>query len=215
MRTLEKGQEKINKICTILREETLEPAKQQAKEIVQEGQKQAEEIIREAQKNAELLMASAREAIEQERNVFNFSLQQAAKQGLETLRQDIENNFFSKQLQTLIEKDGANPDLIAKLLNAIIQALEKEGLSADLSALVPKTISPNEINTMLMKDVLNALKDKSVTVGKFAAGVQVKINNKQMTFDISDEALKDLLSNHIVRKDFRKMIFATTDVVSL
>lgn len=207
MRTLEKGQEKIKQICSVLREETLEPAKKQAEEMIEEAQKQAEEFVHEAQKHAETLIAEARLAIEQERNVFNSSLQQAVKQCLEGLRQNIENNFFNYQLQTLIEKDGANPDLVAKLINAIVKALEKEGISADLSALVPKTISPHEINTLLMKDVLNVLNEKGVVQGKFAAGAQVRLNQKKITIDMSEEALKDLLSNYVVRKDFRKLIF--------
>lgn len=210
MKTLEKGQEKINRICSILRKETLDPAKKQAEEIVEGGRKQAEEIIKEAQKNAEALIAAARVTIEQEHNVFNSSLQQAAKQSLESLRQEIENNFFNNRLHALIEKDGSNPDLIAKLINAIVKALEKDGLSADLSALIPKTISPNDINELLMQDVLNALKEKSVTVGKFTSGAQIRINNKKITIDMSEEALKDLLSNYVVRKDFRKMIFTVS-----
>jgi V/A-type H+-transporting ATPase subunit E len=207
MRTLEKGQEKINKICSILREETLEPAKRQAADIIEEARKQAQEIIDEAKKNAETLIVEARTANEQERNVFNSSLQQAAKQSLESLRQEIENNFFNKQLDSLIEKGGDSPDLIAKLINAIVKALEKEGLSADLSALVPQIISPIEINNLLLKEVLNTLREKSVTLGKFSAGVQVRINNKNITIDMSEKALRDLLSTFVVRKDFNKMIF--------
>lgn len=207
MRTLEKGQEKIKQICSILKEETLEPAKKQAEEIIENARKQAEEIVREAQKHSETLISETRLAIEQERNVFNSSLQQAVKQSLEALRQNIENNFFNNQLQALIEKDGSKPDLIAKLINAIVNALEKEGVSADLSAIVPKMISPQEINGLLLKDVLNILKEKTVVQGKFAAGAQVRLNQKNITIDMSDEALKDLLSNYVVRKDFRKLIF--------
>lgn len=207
MRTLEKGQEKINKICSILRQETLEPAKKQAEEIIEEGRKQAEQIIIEAQKNADGLTAAAKANIEQERNVFNSSLQQAAKQSLESLRQEIENSFFNEHLQTLIAKEGSNPDIIAKLVNAIVKALEKDGLSSDISAVVSSAIDPQEINTLLLKEVLNSLKEKGVLGGNFTSGTQVKINNKNITIDITDEALKELLSNYVVRKDFRKMIF--------
>ncbi|MBA3817134.1 MAG: V-type ATP synthase subunit E [Parachlamydiaceae bacterium] len=207
MRTLEKGQEKIKKICSILREETLEPAKKQAEEILDEARKQAETIIAEAQKNAKSVVVDTKAEMDQERNVFNSSLQQAVKQSLESLRQEIENNFFNNQLHHLIEKECSNPNLTANLINAIINALEKDGISADLSALVPKTISPHDVNVLLMKNVLNSLKENSVAVGKFAAGAQVRINNKKVTIDITEDALKDLLSNYVVRKDFRKMIF--------
>lgn len=210
MKTLDKGQEKINKICSILREESLEPAKKQAEEILSDARKQAEHIIDQAHLEAKALVSDAKHAVEQERNVFNSSLQQASKQSLEALRQEIEKMFFNDQLNSMIEKDGTHPDIIAKLVNALVKALEKEGLSADLSAIVPDMISANEINQLLLKEVLNSLNGKSVELGKFAAGAQVRINNKKITIDMSEQALKDLLSKYVVRKDFRKMIFSAS-----
>jgi len=44
-------------------------------------------------------------------------------------------------------------------------------------------------------------------LGDFKAGVQLRLNNKNMTIDISEDALKELLGNHVVRRDFRKMVF--------
>ena len=41
----DKGQDKIKKICDQLREETLEPAKQEAEEMLENAKKQAEKII--------------------------------------------------------------------------------------------------------------------------------------------------------------------------
>lgn len=208
MKTLEKGQDKIKKICSVLRDETLEPAKKQAEEIVKEGQRQAEEIIAQAQVSAEKIIDSARTAIEQERNVFYSIMQQAAKQSLEALRQDIEKKFFSEHLQSVIEKNTQSADIIAKLVNAIVKALEKEGLSSDLTALVPNAVSPKEVNDLLLQDVLKTLKEKSVVLGNFSGGVRLKLNNKQMSIDITEDAIKELLANYIVRKDFRKMLFA-------
>lgn len=208
MKTLEKGQDKIKKICSVLRDETLEPAKKRAEEIINDGKRQAEEIIAEAEKQAAKIIADARAAVEQERNVFHSSLQQAAKQSVEALRQSIERKFFNEHLQTIVEKNASGPDLVAKLVNAIVKALEKEGLSTDLTALVPSTLSPKEVNELLLQDVLKALKEHSVAIGGFAAGAQVRLDNKKMTIDITEQALKELLSGYVVRKDFRKMIFA-------
>lgn len=208
MKTLEKGQDKIKKICEALRDETLQPAKKEAHAIILAAQKEAEEIIAAAEKESEKIKVAAKVFVEQEQNVFHSSLQQAAKQSLEVLRQNIENRFFNDNLATLIDKNASNPQVIANLISAMIKALEKDGLAANLTALIPTSITPKQINELLLEDVLKTLKDKSVSVGSFSSGAQVRLNNKKMTLDITEEALKELLAAHVVRKDFRSMIFA-------
>ena len=46
MKGLDTGREKIQKICDSLRKETLEPAKQEAREIIENAHMQASEIVR-------------------------------------------------------------------------------------------------------------------------------------------------------------------------
>lgn len=207
MKTLEKGPDKIKKICAILHSEAIEPAQKEAEDIIQEAKKQAEKIVQQARKEAEKHLIDAKEQVKQENNVFQASLLQGSKQALEALRQYIEDKFFNEKLTSLIDKNAADPNLIANLINAIVKALEKDGLGANLTALVPQIVSPKQLNGLLLQDVLKSLKEQSVSVGNFGGGVQVKLNNKQLTIDISDSALKELLATYVTRKDFRKMIF--------
>lgn len=207
MKSLEKGQDKIQKICDMLRHETIEPAKLKAQEIIDTAKKSAETIIADAEKHAELLVKQARGQIEQERNVFHSSLQQAAKQALESLRQDVEQKFFNEELQTVLEKDLSNPKLIAELINGMVKALEKEGITTDISAVIPKYVSPDDVSQLLLESVLKRLKNKSLEIGSFAGGAQVKMIGKKITLDLTDHALKELLANY-VRKDYRQMIFS-------
>lgn len=209
MKTLEKGQDKIKKICALLRDETLEPAQQEAQKIIEKAQQQAEQIIADAEKSAEEIHAKAKAAIEQESNVFQSSLQQATKQGLETLRQSIESKFFNEQLPQVIEKGTEDPHLIAGLVNAIVKALEKEGLAADLTAVVSKTMPVRQLNELLLQEVLKSLKNNSVVIGNFSGGVKLKVENKKMTIDMTEDALRELLGTYMVRKDFRKMVFGS------
>ncbi|MEI8125273.1 MAG: V-type ATP synthase subunit E [Parachlamydiaceae bacterium] len=207
MKTLEKGQDKIQKICAILRDQTLEPAQKEAQEIIERAQEHAEQIINEAQKAAQKLHEEAKTSVGRELTVFQSTLQQSVKQSLESLRQSIENKFFSENLVSVIEKSVSDPKIVANLIDAIVKAVEKQGLDANLSALIPKTMTPRQLNELLMKDVLEALKDQSVSVGDFAAGAKVKLNNKKIIIDISESALKELLSTYVARKDFRKLVF--------
>lgn len=207
MKTLEKGQEKIQKICDVLREETLEPAKKQAQEIIRDAQKQAKQMIEEAQKAADKLHLDARAAIEQEKVAFQSTLSQASKQSLESLRQGVERLFFNDHLSALIEKGAVDPQMIGNLINAIVKAIEKDGLSTDLTVLIAKNIDARKVNETLLSDVVKQLRGGAVQLGDFPAGVQVKLNDKRMTIDMSESALRDLLSSYVVRRDFRKLLF--------
>lgn len=207
MKTLDKGQDKIKKICEVLREETLEPAKKQGEQIVQEAHKKAEKLLAEAQQAAAKLHEQAKAEIEQIKSAFEASLAQAAKQSLEMLKQAIETRFFNQNLSKLIDSRASSPDVIAALINAIVQALKKEGTAANLTALIPKEVDPQQVIQLLLEDVVKTLKQGSVEVGTFNGGAQVKLKDKNMTIDITDYALKDLLTSHIVRKEFRKLFF--------
>lgn len=205
MKTLQEGQKKIQHICNLLKSEAIEPAKKEAEAIIDGAKAQAQEIIAESEKQAQRNIEEAKKGIEQEKNVFQSFMVQAAKQTMESLRQEIEKKFFNSELHRYIVEHTADPKTIARLTEAVIAAIEKEGISANLSVLIPKSVPPKEVNAFLAENTLNKLKEKSVAIGDFAGGVQVKLNDKQMTIDITDEALVDLLS--VYRKGFRELIF--------
>jgi len=205
-KTLEKGEEKIQKICDALRKETLEPAKQEAEELINEAKLRAEQIIAEARQESEKILAHARENVEQERNVFHSSLEQASRQSVEELRQEIEHRLFNDELEQLVSKQTKDPKVIGKLVDAIVKAIEKEGLKTDISVVIPNTVKPDEVNAVLGEGVLKKLKDGGVKLGGFSGGAQVKLLEKKMTIDITERSLIDLLSKYL-RKDFRQLLF--------
>lgn len=53
MKGTEPGKDKVKKICDILRRETLEPAENEAKQIIDSAKEQAKQMISAAHKEAE------------------------------------------------------------------------------------------------------------------------------------------------------------------
>jgi V/A-type H+-transporting ATPase subunit E len=208
MKTLEKGQDKIQKICDKIRRETLEPAKEEAESIIVAAKKKAEEIVKEAEHHAEQLIKQAKVKIEQERTIFHSSLQQAAKQMLESLRQQIEVSFFNEELQSVLAKNLSHPQLIADLINSLVKAVEKEGIRTDFSAVIPRSVSPDDVTDLLLDSIKKRLQAAPLEIGHFAGGAQVKLVGRKMTLDLTDQALKELLANY-VRKDFRQIVFGS------
>lgn len=206
MKNLDKGQDKVEKICQEIRKETLEPAQKEAERIIEEAKQAAEKIVEDAHHEKEKILKSAKAEIAQEKNIFESSLEQASRQSLESLRQSIEHKMFNEGLDHVLKSHTSNPQVVATLINAIVKALEKEGLDAHLSAIIPKEVSSKDVVVFLAEDVKSKLKDEAMTVGNFAGGAQVKLMDKKMTVDISDKALSELVSSY-VRKDFRKLFF--------
>ncbi|MCE5318233.1 MAG: V-type ATP synthase subunit E [Parachlamydia sp.] len=207
MKTLEQGKQKIQKICEVIKEETLEPARKEAETIVSQAEERARAIIADAEKQAERTQGEVRQTLEQERHIFQSSLQQASKQTITMLKQEIENKLFNSSIKDVVEKHPEESKLAAKLTEAIVKAIDRDGVSADFSVAVSQALSAKEVNALLSEQILAKLKEKSVVLGNFASGVQVKLHDKKMTLDLSDKVLTELLANY-VRKDFRKWIFA-------
>ncbi len=205
-RTLERGEEKIQKICEALRKETLQPAMEEAERVIAEAKLRSEQIIHEARREAEKILNHAKDNIEQERNVFYSSLEQAAKQSIEELRQTIENKLFNDELEQIVAKHLRDPKLIARLIDAIVNAIEKEGIKTNIAAVISETVKPEEVNSLLAENVLKKLKDQSVATGAITGGAQIKLLDRKMTIEITDQSLIDLLSRYL-RKDYRKMLF--------
>jgi len=206
MKGLETGKDKIQKICDSLRKETLEPAKQEAREIIENSHLQAAEVVGEAQKRAAALIQAAEREIDEKRKVFQASLNLACRQGIEQLKQKIENELFDKELANLMGKEMGDPKVIANLLNAFMRSMEDKGVEEDFVAVIPKGISPRSINELLTAKTLERLRGHTVTVGDFAGGVQIQMKGRQITIDISDAVVRELIAQYI-RRDFRDLVF--------
>jgi len=206
MKGIETGKEKVKKICEALRRETLEPAMQEAEEIIKDAREKADRILQDAEKQVETLHAQAKEKIEREKGIFQAALNQASKQAVQYLKQLIEERFFNKELGQQLSKPLQNPQVLADLISAIVKALQQEGAEANLSAYISSKIPARAVNELLAKEVLNQLKEKSVLLSSIGGGIEVKLRKENVTLDLSDNAVKELLTNYI-RKDFRAIFF--------
>ncbi len=206
MKGLETGKDKIQKICDALRRETLEPAKQEACEIVENAHIQATEIVNAAQTRASSMVQAAEKEIEEKRRVFHASLALACRQGIEQLKQKIEKELFDRELTSLVAKEMSEPKVIAGLLSSFMKSLEEKGIEEEMAALIPKGVSPRAINELLASRVLEHLKTKTVVASEIGGGVQIQLKGRQITIDISDAVVRELIAQYI-RRDLRDLVF--------
>jgi V/A-type H+/Na+-transporting ATPase subunit E len=207
MDEIESGEKKIQKICEYIKNETLDPAKQQAKEIIENANIQAEQIIKKTYAEKERLLNEAKKEIEREKKVFESSRNIAVRQAIEDLKHKIEDELFSKNLKDIIYKTTKDPKIIANIINSIVQAIEKFGIDVDISAYVSKEINPKDVNDLLLTNIKDKLREKEIVLKDFEGGVKIKLHDMQIIIDISDKALKDLIAE-FVRSDFRELIYS-------
>ncbi len=206
MKALDAGDERIQKICNELRKETLEPAEKEAARLITEAEREAERLIDEARHEAKRILTKAHEDLEIKKNAFTSGLEQAAKESVSKLRHLIECTVFDEELLATLQTEMRATNFAGKLLEALISAVEKEGLSADFSAVVGKTVSAKEVCDYLHTRFLEKLREKGVQIGDFQEGVRLKLHDKRISFDITDVALKELLVTY-ARGEFLKKMF--------
>jgi len=206
MTSLEKGDDKIKKICEIIRKDTLDPAKEHAKEIIENAKIEADQIIKKANNEKEKILNEAKKDIEKEKKIFDSSLNISLRQAFEDLKSKIENELFSKTLSEELKIVLKEPNIIADIINRIVTAIEKQGINADISALVSRDTDFNAVNRLLLDNVIKILKEHEVVLKDFDGGVKIKLINMQLTLDITKESLKILIADYI-RADFRQKVF--------
>lgn len=200
------AQDKLKQICDALREETLKPAEEEAGSIVHNAREQAKRIVEEAKEEAQRIIRSAEETADQTLKKGEAALVQAGKRSLENLKQAVETKIFRESLGEWLDHVATDPEVSAKLVQALVQAVDAQGISGNLSAYIGKHVSARAVNEALGKEITSKLKEKGVSVGNFSGGAQLKVEERNWVLDMSSEVLLDLLTRFL-QKDFREMIF--------
>lgn len=185
---------------------SLEPAREEASRVLQDAEDKAKHIVEQALEQAKGLLEQARAQAKQEEEVFQGNLKQAAKQGMEALRQSIEKELFHKELHGEVQKAMADEKMLGKLIESLVAAIQKEGLQTSLEVQVPKSCDAKALAGQVSGTLLKELKDKELKLGAFGGGIKVRLEGQNLTLDFSDEALIEVLVAY-VRKDFRELFF--------
>ena len=202
-----KGNEnKVQKICDMLRLQTLKPAQKEAEEIIQKAEEKAKNIIEEAEKNIKQLQEEGIKNRNQQLQSFKTSLMLAAKQAIEMLKQKIDEKLFSDALNDIIKKEFSQKDVVMSLVEAIINSIKTEGIEGDIKLFLPKHFNKDEFINVLMKKIKIKLTENDVKIEDFQAGAKIKLVKDKIILDISDEAIQELLSEYM-HEDYRNVFF--------
>jgi len=105
-----------------------------------------------------------------------------------------------------VSRDASDSKFLSHLISSFLQALEAKGIDEDITVVIPKSVTARSINSLLVEKFVERLKEKSVVLGDFDGGIQIKLLDRKITIDLSDRALRELIVEFI-RRDFRDLVF--------
>jgi len=200
------GDERLAAICQMIRNETLDPAKEEAENIKHAAERDAARIRAEAKQHAEQMLHDARALINEEREAFDASLEQASRQVIGLLKEKIEQSLFNPTLDSYLSSEFKDEKKTAALLDLLIQQLSKEGLSGDLAVWLGTHLSKEEVIKHLGQEAVKKISKDALHIGNHNYGIVLKILNRHLAIEVTPEGLKEMLSTFL-RPDFRTFLF--------
>ena len=206
MKLMETGNEKVKKICEVLRRDTLEPAREQAEEMISAARKEAERILKTAHDKASNIVHEAEDKMRKQEEVFKASLNLSFKQSVAKLKNEVQKNLFLPALKQSLEHAMSQEAFLEKLFSALMEGIKHSGLNADISLILPKTISKEELSKFIVRCGFEAHENKVAAVGPFKGGFQVKFEKEHMTVDLTEETVMQMILDY-TSENFRKLVF--------
>ena len=206
MDTLEKGKNKLGEICDILRKETLEPAQNEANQIIEKAKQESQKVIEQAQAEAKHIQEEAQAKIVKEQKLFESSMDLGAKQTFNQLREKIQQHLFNEQLSELSANMMSDGELAAKLISAVVNAVEKDGLNSNLTLALADSIKVEDVSKSLVAQAVEKIKNGKISIESISSGAKVSILDQKVSIDVSDQSLKELMGNFL-RDSFREILF--------
>ncbi len=203
--TLSSANKKVREICDVIRNETLRPAQAEANRIIKDAEIIADDILDKANKEIKIKEDESNERLKKALEVHHSVLNLAIKHSMSKLKQSIEE-IFSNEWQEMMRHEMQKEDVIAKLINVVVESIEKDGIDTELMVVIPKSISQESISGFLTDKIRKRLKKGCIVLGDIQSGIELKLIKEKVSVDISDKSMIALLSKY-VSSELREKIF--------
>ncbi|WP_119165297.1 hypothetical protein [Algihabitans albus] len=204
----------VDALIARLREEGVSAGRNRAAEIVSEAQRQAKQILDKAHAEARDRLETARREADAYRAAGEEALKTAIRDTILSMKADLMERF-SSDVRRLTSQQLAEPEILRKMILEIAGRVRDEAGVADrdeLEVVLPDAAigleelrnNPEELGkgrlTKLVLGLTGEMLRDGVTFSaseESAAGIQVKVEGKDVTLDLTDEAVADLLLQHL------------------
>ncbi|MGP1256575.1 MAG: hypothetical protein ACTS10_19300 [Kiloniellales bacterium] len=204
----------VDELIAKLREEGVAAGRTEAERIVADARAEAAQILDKASGEARSRLETARREADAYRAAGEEALKTAVRDTVLSMKADLMERF-SADVKRLVSQQIGDPDILQKMVLEIAgRARDRADIEDDdaLEVVLPETVvgledlrnKPEELGQgrltkfvlgltgeMLRKGVTFSVSDDS------AAGIRVKVEDKSVALDLTDEAVAALLLQHL------------------
>jgi len=193
----DKNQSNLGDLIKRIKSEGVDEASREAEAIIARARDDAKRIVEEANKKAEDIINNAGKEVEESNNKGIESLKLAARDSAIVLRRTMEGSF--RDLILMECNEALTGEALQSIVTKVVEAWsfgnkEHESLEILVGEKERKVLSESFVKK-LGKSFEKGLEIKGVSGIK--GGFRVGVKGENMYYDFSDEAVAELLFNHL------------------
>ena len=189
--------DELQSLLSRINEEGVKKAEAEREGILSEARRQAENIVREAKANAESIEKEARENADLLVQKGRQSLQQASRDTLLSLRMQLQERLRAVVRTSVTE--ALDAQALADIVVDFIKAYQSQGDQVErLEVLLPEDRLDDLKSTLLNKLGRDLRENTRISpVPDLEGGFRVAVNESDVYYDFSDEALAEVLCTYL------------------
>jgi V/A-type H+-transporting ATPase subunit E len=174
--------------------------KSEAEAIVADAKRQAMAILDAARNEADSIVTTAKAEADRIRQTSTQALQLAGRDALLKLRESFTLQFENR-IRKLVDAELKDPETLGKMILEVAGKSRPSDSAAKTEILLPMDTPESDPLVNYVAGVTHAMLRDGVTVGvgeDVAAGVKVRLADKDVDIDMTEEALAKFLARFLV-----------------
>ncbi|MBW2498610.1 MAG: hypothetical protein JRF61_15145 [Deltaproteobacteria bacterium] len=211
----------VDSLIERLRSEGVNRGHHEAERIVEQASARADEIVREAREKAERIKEAAEADAARSRRAATEALDVAVRDAVIRLKREL-GNRFAMEVRRLTSREMKGEDLLKQMVLEVTRRARHEiGLEEGaMEVLLPRDAvgledlrrDPEDLEngplTRFVRSVAQDLAERGIQISpsdRIESGLQVVVREGDITLDLSDEAVADVLLQHLQPR-FRALV---------
>ncbi len=210
-RTMARG---VDELIARLRDEGVTAGREEADRLLEQARNEAHRIVENARTEARTRLDEARK----DADAYTAAGEQALKTAMRDAVLDMKARLmaqFSTDVERLVSEQTGDPEVLKSMILEVAGRTGQEaGVTGDdaLTVVLPETVvgleelrqNPEDLKEGALTRFVRELTDKMLRDGvsfetgdDLSAGIRVKVVDKDITLDLSDEAVAGVLLRHL------------------
>jgi V/A-type H+/Na+-transporting ATPase subunit E len=190
----------VDELIDRLKTDGVVKGKSEAEAIVADAKRQAMAILDTARNEADSIVTAAKAEADRICQTSNQALQLAGRDALLKLRESFTLQFENR-IRKLVEAELKDPKILGKMILEVAGKSRPGESTAKTEILLPMDAPETDPLISYVAGVTESMLRQGVTFGvgdDVAAGVKVRLADKDVDIDMSDEALSAFLARFLV-----------------